>query len=188
MTCNARYATFAWRSNPSPEQQPQLHVKVYPRGVWRHSAKPSKHFLPDVVPVLRKHSIFVDFLVYEINHTENITTHAPRTPFFDDFTKPDLLCCVLGVAVFSVLFLMTCYVWCSGVGGGSAGVQVPPKSFDLSKILAKSLKIQAKMAPNVCIKTHENLFWRSHQKKSSWSLWEKICRQKSHKNFSGKFG
>jgi len=29
------------------------------------------------------------------------------------------------------------------------------------------------------------MFWRWYQKRSSWSLWEKIC--KSHKNFSDKF-
>jgi len=32
-----------------------------------------------------------------------------------------------------------------------------------------------------------SFFWRPHQKTSSWRLWEKICRQKLHKNFSGKF-
>jgi len=49
----------------------------------------------------------------------------------------------------------------SGVGG-----------FDLLKIFATALKIRVKMvpnfawlqktAPNVCSKTHEDLFWRSH--------------------------
>jgi len=42
-----------------------------------------------------------------------------------------------------------------------------------------------KMMPNVCRKTHESFFSRSHPKKGS--LWEKICWQKSHKTF-GKFG
>ena len=46
-----------------------------------------------------------------------------------------------------------------------------------------------KMALNICRKTHEPLSVGGHTKKrSSWSLWEKICRQTSHKNFSGKFG
>jgi len=37
--------------------------------------------------------------------------------------------------------------------------------------------------------TWEDLnFWRSNQKTSSWSWWEKICRQKSHRNFSDKIG
>jgi len=60
---------------------------------------------------------------------------------------------------------------------------------------AKSLKIWAKMSPNVvwlqkmvpnvCRKTHESIFSRSHPKKGP--LWEKIYWQKSHKTF-GKFG
>jgi len=46
-----------------------------------------------------------------------------------------------------------------------------------------------KMAPKVCTKTHEgSFFWRANQKSHSWSVWEKICRQRSHKNVSGKFG
>ena len=49
-----------------------------------------------------------------------------------------------------------------------------PKRFDLLKTWALSLNIRVKMAPNlawlqkmapkVCRKTHENLFWRLHQK------------------------
>ena len=32
-------------------------------------------------------------------------------------------------------------------------------------------------------------FFGGHtNKRSLWSLWDKVCRQKSHKNFSGKFG
>ena len=90
------------------------------------------------------------------------------------------------------------------------GCKRTPKSFDLSKIRAKSLKIWEeslknrqnlwklhakmatnvvwlqKMATNICRKINVGLlFWRSHQKRSSWSLWEKICRQKSHNNFFG---
>jgi len=73
-----------------------------------------------------------------------------------------------------------------------------PKSFDLSKIRAKSLKMRAKMAPNVVWfqkiapnisrKTHEDLFG-AHTKKGLhdlWSLWEKFCRQVPQ-NFSSKF-
>ena len=86
------------------------------------------------------------------------------------------------------------------------------KSFELLNIRAKSLKILAKymntwttslkirakmapnviwiqkMAPNVCRKTHEDVFFgSSHQKRFSWSLWEQICWQQSHKNLSGIF-
>ena len=42
--------------------------------------------------------------------------------------------------------------------------------------------LTSKMAPKVCRKSHEDLFWRSHQKRSSWSLREKICRQKVIQN------
>jgi len=80
----------------------------------------------------------------------------------------------------------------NGVGDKGAGVQAhsqkfwfvenPRKIWPQSpkigakslKIWAKSLKVRVKMAPNVslqkmapnlCRKTHEDLFWRSHQKK-----------------------
>jgi len=63
----------------------------------------------------------------------------------------------------------------SGVEGGGEGVaSAPPKIFDSLKIWAKVLKIRVKMAPNVfwlqkmapniCMKTHETLLWRLHQK------------------------
>jgi len=55
------------------------------------------------------------------------------------------------------------------------GVQAHLKSFDLLNIWATSLKIRVKIAPNVallqkmvlkvCIKTHEDLCWKSHQQK-----------------------
>ena len=87
----------------------------------------------------------------------------------------------------------------SGVGGGSAGSQAYPQKFWFAENLGKSLNTWLKIAPNVvwlqkmaptiCIKIHEDLFFRAYtKKKSSWSLWEKICRQKLHKNISGKFG
>ena len=54
------------------------------------------------------------------------------------------------------------------------------------------------MAPNVAclpkmvptfVETQMNTFFGGNtETSSSWSLWEKICRQKSHNNFSGKFG
>ena len=45
------------------------------------------------------------------------------------------------------------------------------------------------MASNPCRKTQLKLFFGGHTKnRSSCSLWEKICGQKAHKNFSGKFG
>jgi len=83
------------------------------------------------------------------------------------------------------------------------------KNLDLSKIrekslkfCAKSLKIWAKMTPNLVltskygaqrlqINKRRPFFWRSHKKSSSWSLWEKICcGQKTHNFWAslGKFG
>ena len=72
------------------------------------------------------------------------------------------------------------------------------KSFDVMKIWAKSLKIRIKMArnvawlykmaPKVCRKTHKDLLLRSHKKRLHVPFWEKICRQKLHKNFFGQFG
>jgi len=78
---------------------------------------------------------------------------------------------------------------CSCIGGGAASS--PQKSWFikyLGKILDHPGKndaqrcLTSKMAPKVCRKSHEDLFWRSHQKRSSWSLREKICRQKVIQN------
>ena len=72
---------------------------------------------------------------------------------------------------------------------GLQWVQAHPQRFDLLKIWVRTPPKVAwlqKMAPKVCRKTHEDLFWRSHQKKVfKWSLWEKLCRQKLHKKFFG---
>jgi len=69
------------------------------------------------------------------------------------------------------------------------------KSFDLSKIRANPWKSGKKWRPTFDFflqsqrKTHEDpLFLEVTPKRSLWSLWEEICREKSHKNFSGKFG
>ena len=61
------------------------------------------------------------------------------------------------------------------------------------EIWAKFLKIRAKMAPNgvwfreMTPKRLQKNIWRpffgGHTKRSSWSLKEEICSQKSHKNF-----
>ena len=85
----------------------------------------------------------------------------------------------------------------NGVGGRVQSRKRTHKSFDLLKRWAKALKIRVKIAPNVyslqkmtstiCIKTHEDLFVGYTNKRSSWFLWEKICRQKLHKNISGNF-
>jgi len=84
----------------------------------------------------------------------------------------------------------------SGVGG--MGCSRTPKSFDLLKIRAKSLKIWAKLplklvcfqklAPNVCrknTKTHEDFLFEVLSKKD---LREKFCRHMSYKKLFGKFG
>ena len=50
-------------------------------------------------------------------------------------------------------------------------------------------KCEWKRLPNVC-RTQLRPFWRSHTKNRSscsFSLYEKICGQKVHKNFSGRF-
>ena len=81
---------------------------------------------------------------------------------------------------------------------GCRGCKRTPKSLDLLKMWAKALKIWVKMVPNVVsfkkwgpmfAWKHVRPYFRGYtKKKSSWSLWEKIYRQKWHKNFSGKFG
>jgi len=62
-------------------------------------------------------------------------------------------------------YLWYCYEkqWCLL----EVGLKRTPKSFDFMKIWETSLKIRVKMAPKVCRKSHEDLFWRSHQKRSS---------------------
>jgi len=57
---------------------------------------------------------------------------------------------------------------------GMQGLQAQPQKFWLAKNLGKALKIRVKislkivclqkMAPKVCINTHEDLFWTLHQK------------------------
>jgi len=44
------------------------------------------------------------------------------------------------------------------------------------------------MATNICRKTNEDLFGGDTKKDLKYSLWENNFRQKSHNNFSGKFG
>ena len=80
-----------------------------------------------------------------------------------------------------------------------AGVQAHPQKFwfveNPSKIAENLGKIGgqccliSKMAPNSSRKTHEDLFWMSYQKRSSWFLIfvEKFCRE-NPQNVSGKFG
>jgi len=82
-----------------------------------------------------------------------------------------------------------------------SGCSALPKIFDLSNIWAISLKIRAKIAPNAvwfkkwrpttAEKRIKTFFWSSYQKKSTWSLQEKICRRSPTKTFRsslGKFG
>jgi len=68
-------------------------------------------------------------------------------------------------------------------------MQAHHRNFDVLNVRATSLKIWAKMTPNVCRKTNEDLFLEvTPKKRILWSLWEEICRQMSQIAFSGKFG
>ena len=62
----------------------------------------------------------------------------------------------------------------SGVGDG--GTKTPPK-----------VGFVENPGKNGAQLLHKNIFCGHSKKWCSWSLWEKICRQTSHKNFSGKF-
>jgi len=125
-----------------------------------------------------RNQLFVDW--YNITHDEGHSQHLKRYRFLD---------------LIITKFEIAASHKYSGVRDGGAGVQAHPKSFDLSKIRAKSLKILAKMAsnvvwfedlvPNFCRNTQTRKtfsFSGSHTKKksSASSLWEKMCRQKSH--------
>jgi len=77
-----------------------------------------------------------------------------------------------------------CWRW------GCRGCKRTPKSFDLLKT-GKNGAQCCLTSKNGAQCLHENTrpyFGGYTKKKSSWSLWEKIYRQKLHKNFSGKFG
>ena len=63
---------------------------------------------------------------------------------------------------------------CSGVGGWDASGP--------SKVLCRESGAQRFLFSI----TKEHLFGGHTKKRSSWSSWEKICREKSHENFSGK--
>jgi len=81
---------------------------------------------------------------------------------------------------------------------GVRGCKFTPKSFGLSKIRARSLKIWAKMAPNVvwihknepnvCRRTHEEYFCEGHTKKVFMIFVGKICRQSRTKTFQASLG
>jgi len=90
------------------------------------------------------------------------------------------------IAIMEVFYCFTVAIGSPGDASNlvvqEVGVQAPPKSFDLLKILAKSLKIWvkslkiwAKTAPNVCRKTQIRPFFRGHTKnRTSCSLQEKM--------------
>ena len=64
--------------------------------------------------------------------------------------------------------------------------KIPENLGKTSENLGKMPENPGKMAPNICRKTQSRPFFGGHTKiRSSCSLWEKICGQKS---FSGKFG
>jgi len=86
------------------------------------------------------------------------------------------------------------------------GVQAQPQKFWFVKNFCKTSEnlgkipenpgkscdqrcLTSKMAPNVCRKAQLRPFFGGHTiNRSSCSLWDKICGQKAHKNFSGKLG
>ena len=74
---------------------------------------------------------------------------------------------------------------------GLQGVEVHPQKFWFVEIQIKPWKSGQngtwlqKMVPNVCRKTHQSCFWRSHQK--GFFMGEKLLA-KVTQNFSGKFG
>ena len=105
--------------------------------------------------------------------------------------------------------------WCRRgcAGGASAPPKVlvcqksgkhPWKFGKILKILAKTLSREnpwkpgqklcptlfdfKKWRPTFAEQEMKTFFWMSHPKRSSWSLWVYICRQKLHKNVLGKFG
>ena len=85
-------------------------------------------------------------------------------------------------------------------------MQAPPKKFwfvkktgKISKNLGKISETSGKNDAQYCLITKngaqhfqttqmKTFILRSYQKTSSWSLRKKLCRQKSHKNLSCKFG
>ena len=75
------------------------------------------------------------------------------------------------------LTVAACNQWC-----GRRAESALPKVVKIPENLSK---IRKNVAPNVCRKnTWSPIFGYHTNKRSSWSFWEKICRQK---NFSGKF-
>jgi len=89
--------------------------------------------------------------------------------------------------------LIVSHQWCRR--GECRGCKRTHKILICWKSGQNTWKSGPKMVPNVWLcfsKTKEKrtktFFQRSHQKRSSWSLWEKICWQKLYKYFSVKFG
>jgi len=69
------------------------------------------------------------------------------------------------------------------------GCKRTPNSFDLLTIWAKALKIRVKMAPKICIKTHEDLCLKVTPKTGLHDLCgRKFAGKSCTKNFPGKFG
>ena len=62
------------------------------------------------------------------------------------------------------------------------------KSLKIRAKMARNVVWLQKMAPNVWRQTQlRPLFGGNTKNRTSWSLWEKICGQKAHKNVSSKF-
>jgi len=87
----------------------------------------------------------------------------------------------------------------SGVWGGGTGVANAPQKFWFPENLGKSPENPGKNSAQRCLTLrngakglHKNTWKRFcggyTKKRSLWSLWEKIYRQKLHKKFLGKFG
>ena len=78
--------------------------------------------------------------------------------------------------------------WCL-LEVGVQGLQAHPQKFWFAENLGKSPENPGKTGAQCLHGKHTRSYFGGYTKnKSSWFLWEKIYRQKLHKNFSGKFG
>ena len=68
------------------------------------------------------------------------------------------------------------------------GVQAHPQKFWFAENLRKIPENPGKKWRSRFAEKHMKTFFGGYNKKRSWYFWEKICRQKLHKNLSGNLG